>query len=133
MNWLETLREKSIIYEENELYELFFLKYTRDLGRELPIDLHNAKNNRFIFIINCKGYPMVGHFSIQEFIESVEEENSRSTINHKCYFCNSEKEDNYVTFMKGFLEAHESCEQTVRSNLQEFIENNRDVFTATVI
>lgn len=133
MNWLETLREVSIIHEEDELYELFFLRYTRELGKELPIDLHNARDNQLIFIIDCKAYPMVGHFSPKEFIESIEQETPRSTINHKCYFCNRNKEDDYVTFMKGFLEAHESCEQTVRSNLQEFIENKRDIFTATVI
>lgn len=133
MTELDIFREKSIIHDKEKLYEVFFLKYSDELWRESNVSLKNAQEGDFIVIIDCKAFPMIAHLSARDFIDAVQSEEAQSTQNHKCYFCNYEKDDEYVTFMKGFLEAHKSCEQIVRSNLQDFVKSNNDIFTANII
>lgn len=133
MTDLELLRKKSLLYSEEKLYEIFFLEYTKELEQESGTYLRNASDDEYIVVIDCKAFPMVAHLSARDFIDSIQNSEAHSTQNHRCYFCNYGKDDDYVTFMKGFLKAHKSCERIVRSNLQEFIEKNNDVFTANVI
>lgn len=129
---LKAYRNNSIAQDENYLYEVFFVEWTSELDHLSETTLPSIDVGDYVIALECSSYPMSVYLPAGLFIDSIRNDEPKETRNHKCYFCDYDRE-NYVTFLQGFLEAHETCEKIVRENLEDFIDENNDVFTASVI
>lgn len=132
MTDFDFIREESILREKELLYELFLIENTYEVRNKM--DSVQDQSRDYLIILNCGSSEVYLDMELATFVECVR--NGDATENpsaSECYFCDYKKDDDFVSFMNGFAVAHKSCENIIRTNFREFIENNSEKITSLKI